>query len=365
LASFAFFRFVTGAGIGGEYSAVNSAIDELIPARFRGRVDLLVNGSFWLGAAGGSAATLLILDPAIFSPNLGWRLGFAIGPVIGLVIIYLRRFIPESPRWLLTHGKLAEAEATVGDLEMAAFGNDLPRRSADEPGLTIHPRRAFGLDIALRTILTGYRSRSCLALGLMTAQAFMYNAIFFTYALVLSRYYAVKPEHTGIYLFPLALGNFAGPLVLGRFFDTVGRRAMIGASFAIAGFLLLLTGWLFAADRLTSFSQLALWILMFFFASAAASSAYLTVSEVFPLEIRALAIAIFYSAGTAVGGVVAPWFFGKLIDTGSREMLFWGYSVAAALMVGAAVLEVALGVDAERCSLEEIAAPLSSLRVED
>jgi MFS family permease len=360
LASFAAFRFVTGAGIGGEYSAVNSAIDELIPARVRGQVDLIINGSFWLGAAVGSAATLVMLDPAVFRPNLGWRLGFAIGPAIGLAIIYLRRFIPESPRWLLTHGRLAEAEAIVRRLEARASKHRPSEELPVELPLTIRPIAHFGLNVAVRTIVIQYRARAFLGFGLMTAQAFTYNAIFFTYALVLHRYYSVPPQRAGLYLLPFALGNFCGPLCLGRFFDSVGRRPLIAGSFAISGAILMLTGWLFSNDLLTSFSQVALWTLMFFFASAAASSAYLTVSELFPLELRALAIAIFYAVGTAIGGIGGPWFFGFLIDTGSRRMLFFGYTLSAALMMAAAALEVLLGVDAERRSLEEIAAPLSS-----
>ena len=362
MASIALFRFITGAGIGGEYSAVNSAIDELIPARVRGRVGLMINGSFWLGAAAGSALTRVVLDPAIFPPNLGWRLGFAIGPLAGLVIIYMRRFIPESPRWLLTHGRLSEAERTLGELEGAIFSYQPPEDPCAEPWLKIFPRRHFGLNIALRTIWTEYRARAFLSLGLMAAQAFMYNGIFFTYALVLNRYYAVPAQSAGLYLLPFALGNFCGPLLLGRLFDTVGRRPMIAATYAASAIILTLTGWLFANHLLTGFSQVALWTLMFFFASAAASSAYLTVSELFPVELRALAIAIFYAGGTAAGGIGGPWFFGFLIDSGSRRMLFFGYAAAAALMFAAAVLEVALGVDAEGRSLEDIAAPLSSAR---
>lgn len=362
LASFSIFRFVTGAGIGGEYSAVNSAIDELIPARYRGRVDLMINGSFWLGAAAGAASTLVILDPSIFARDVGWRLGFAIGPAIGLAILMIRKFIPESPRWLLIHGRTDEAETTVSRIETAVTRKTGHRLSdpSFELALAIRPQMRFGLADTIRTLAFKYRRRSILGLSLMIAQAFMYNAIFFTYALVLNRYYSVAPESTGFYLFPFALSNFLGPVVIGPLFDTIGRRQMIAGTFAVSASLLVLTGWLFLHGQLSAFDQVALWTAIFFFASPAASSAYLTVSEVFPLEIRALAIAIFYSAGTAFGGIVAPWFFGALIDSGSRAMLSFGYSVAATLMFAAAVLEIILGVAAEQVSLEQIAAPLST-----
>ncbi len=357
--SFALFRFMTGAGIGGEYSAVNSAIDELIPAEYRGQTDLAINGSFWLGAALGSLSTLITLNPAIFRINLGWRIGFGIGPLVGLAILYVRRFVPESPRWLLTHGRIDEAEEVVREIERHAGAAH--RIASTLPALRIRRRRHFGLEVIFEALLHRYRSRSVVGLVLMASQAFVYNAIFFTYALVLSRYYAVRPDATGLYLLPFAISNFIGPLVLGRFFDTIGRRQMICVTYALSAAVLALTGWLFMRNMLTSLTLASLWTILFFFASPAASAAYLTVSEVFPLEIRALAIAVFYSAGTAVGGIVAPWFFGRLIDTGSRGALFAGYLTAVALMLAAAIVELAYGISAERKSLEEVAAPLSSI----
>jgi MFS family permease len=361
LASFAIFRSLTGAGIGGEYSAVNSAIDELIPARFRGRIDLMINGSFWLGALAGSASTALILNPKIFAVDVGWRLGFAVGAMIGLVILFLRRFIPESPRWLFTHGQRDKAEKIVREFEEElGVAEKPPAGSGLGDPLRIIERHKFGLEVILRPLVAEYRKRSILGLTLMAAQAFLYNAIFFTYALVLNRYYAVPASLTGLYLMPFALANFLGPISLGHFFDTIGRRQMIAFTFAVAALVLVVTGYLFARGVLSAASQTALWSLMFFFASSAASSAYLTVSEIFPLEIRALAIAIFYSVGTAVGGIVAPWFFGFLIDTGARGALYIGYLIAAALMLCAAGVELKLGIAAERMSLEHIAKPLSA-----
>jgi MFS family permease len=360
--SFALFRFITGAGIGGEYAAINSAIDELIPARLRGRVDIIINGSFWIGAGVGSAATLVMLDRAIFAADVGWRLGCAIGAVLGLGILLVRGFVPESPRWLITHGKGAEAERTLKGIEATVRAEAHHRLTAVDPAaaIVVHPHTSFGFGIIVHTMLGRYWRRALVGFALMVAQAFLYNSIFFTYALVLTRFYDVPAPDTGLYLLPFAIGNFIGVLALGPFFDTIGRKQMIAGTYIVSAVLLIVTGWLFATGQLSVTSQTALWTVIFFVASPAASSAYLTVSELFPLETRALAIAFFFSIGTAAGGVVAPWLFGTLIGTGSVWNLFYGYLLAAALMLAAAIIEIVFGVAAERKSLEQIAAPLSS-----
>jgi MFS family permease len=359
-ASYAFFRALTGAGIGGEYAAINSAIDELIPARVRGRVDLMINGSYWVGAALGSTATLVLLNPRWVPVWLGWRCAFGIGATLGLVVIFFRRWIPESPRWLMIHGRDAEAERIVSEIEhkFTAHPELLPEHNA--PPTRIRTRAHTPWLQIWNAIIHEYRRRSVLGFVLMLTQAFFYNAIFFTYALVLMRFYSVPAKNVGAYLLPFALGNALGPLFLGHLFDTVGRKQMISATYGLAGVLLALTAWLFYAGLLTAKTQTLAWTIIFFIASAAASSAYLTVSEIFPLEIRALAIAIFYAIGTLTGGVGAPLLFGWIIGMGSSTALFLGYLVAAALMVFGAVVEAWIGVPAERRSLEHIAAPLSS-----
>jgi MFS family permease len=359
-ASYAFFRAITGAGIGGEYAAINSAIDELIPARVRGRVDLMINGSYWLGAALGSTATIVLLNPRWLPVWLGWRCAFGIGATLGLVIIFFRRWIPESPRWLMIHGRNAEAEQIVGEVErtIATHPETLPKHEA--PPTRIHTRTHTPWREIWNAIVHEHRRRSLLSFVLMLTQAFFYNAIFFTYALVLMRFYAVPAKDVGGYLLPFALGNVFGPLLLGHLFDTIGRKKMITATYGLAGILLAVTAWLFQAGMLTAQTQTLAWTVIFFIASAAASSAYLTVSEIFPLEIRALAIAIFYAIGTLVGGVGAPVLFGWIIGTGSITALFIGYLVAAALMIFGALVEAWIGVSAERRSLEHVAAPLSS-----
>jgi MFS family permease len=361
--SYAFFRAVTGAGIGGEYAAINSAIDELIPARVRGRVDLIINGSYWVGAALGAAATLVLLDPRRIPIWLGWRCAFGIGAMLGLIVIFFRRWIPESPRWLMIHGRNDEAERIVSDVERKIMGSNAA--GITDPGYSAAPTR-----IRTRThtvwheiwdaIVHEHRRRSFLGFVLMLTQAFFYNAIFFTYALVLMRFYNVPEQNVGSYLLPFALGNVLGPLLLGHLFDTIGRKKMITVTYGLAGILLALTGWFFHAGVLTAQTQTLAWTIIFFIASAAASSAYLTVSEIFPLEIRALAIAIFYAIGTLAGGVGAPLLFAWIIGTGSITGLFIGYLVAAALMIFGAVIEAWIGVPAERRSLEDVAAPLSS-----
>jgi MFS family permease len=362
--SLALLRALTGAGIGGEYAAVNSAIDELVPARLRGRIDLAINGTYWLGTVVGSTLTLILLDRRILPHAVGWRLVFLLGGVLGTAILLVRNHIPESPRWLLLHGRPREADAVVSGIE-AAVTESLSRgvrTGASAPCLP-HPGPASQLEAkgrvtlgwVARVLLRRHPRRTLLGMSLMIAQAFAYNGIFFTFALVLVRFYGVSADRVGLYLIPFALGNLLGPVVLGHFFDTVGRRPMIASTYAISGILLCLTGYGMARGWWSAASQTALWCLVFFVLSAAASSAYLTVSELFPVELRGIAIALFYAAGTAAGGVVAPVLFGALVQTGSPSRVFLGYVVGAALMIGAGIVEAILGVEAEGKSLEHLA----------
>jgi MFS family permease len=360
---FAICRFFTGIGIGGEYAAINSAIDELIPARVRGRVNLAINGSFWIGAALGAVLSLVLLDARVLGPQQGWRAGFLLGAVLAVAILLVRRHVPESPRWLLAHGRADEAERIVAEIEASVRAER--QEPIEEPpahgGVTFTRMRVPTLAEVAHVLLRRYPQRSLVVLALMVSQAFFYNAIFFTYALVLTRFYAVDPAQVGLYIFPFAAGNVLGPLLLGPLFDRIGRRVMIAATYALSGVSLLLTGVGFVLGVFDATTHTLAWSAVFFLASAAASSAYLTVSEVFPLEMRALSISIFYAVGTGVGGFAAPALFGALIETGSRANVFIGYTIGSVLVLVAAVIAWRYAVDAERKPLEQIAPPLGRL----
>ncbi len=353
-ATFALFRFFTGAGIGGEYSAINAAIDELLPARVRGRADLAINGTYWLGAALGAFGTLVLLDQALVPRWLGWRLCFGLGAVLGLVILFTRRHLPESPRWLIMHGRLPEAEETVRAIERKIAGQG--RELAPPHGLArVDTNADTSWRHILRVLFVEHRRRAILGFVLMVAQAFAYNGVFFTYPLVLGRFYDVPPGDIGLFLVPFSIGNMCGALLLGPLFDILGRRFMISTTYALTGVLLAVTGVVFARTGLGSAGLTAMWCLVFFVASAAASSAYLTVSELFPVELRGMAIAVFYSIGTGAGGVLAPALFGALVGTGSRDGVLSGYLLGAALMIVAGGVAAFLALPAEQRSLEQIA----------
>ncbi|MEU7739731.1 MFS transporter [Nonomuraea sp. NPDC049158] len=350
---FFLFRFMTGFGIGGEYAAINSAIDELIPSAHRGRIDIIINGSYWLGAAGGALLTVPLLND--LPVNIGWRVAFGLGVVLGLAILLVRRHVPESPRWLFIHGRGQEAEEIVDDIERQV-GGDLPE---PEQSMTIHQRKSIGFVRIAHTMVALYPKRTVLGLSLFIGQAFLYNAITFGYAQILSTFFKID-THTGYYFAVIAVGNFLGPLLLGRLFDTVGRIPMISATYIGSGLLLLGTAWLFNQGMLTAVTLTACWSVVLFVASAGASSAYLTVSEIFPMETRAMAIAFFFAIGTAAGGIAGPLVFAHLVETGVPGDTALAFSIGAIIMIMAGLVELFLGVKAERKGLEEIATPLTA-----
>jgi MFS family permease len=355
------FRFVAGLGIGGEYSAINSAIDELIPGKYRGRVDLAINGTYWAGAMIGAVGSFYLLNTERFNQDLGWRIAFFIGPVLGLIIIYLRRHIPESPRWMVTHGKSEEAEAIVAGIEndVRAQGKELPKLD-DSQAWWIKAHEGISAKQLAYVFFKLYPSRTFLGLTLMITQSFLYNAIFFTSSLVLQNFYGKTSSSAALYFFPFAAGNLLGPLLLGHLFDTVGRRKMIGGSYSLAAIVLFVSALLFNAGTLSAGTHTALWCLSFFFASAGASAGYLTVSEIFPLEVRGQAISYFFSIAQCFGAL-GPVIFGALIGDGTaRGPLFWGYVMASVIMLFGGLVAFKFGVDAEGKALEDIAPPLSS-----
>jgi MFS family permease len=359
---FLLFRFVAGMGIGGEYAAIHSAIDELIPARYRGRVDLAVSGTYWFGAILGSLGEYVLLNPRLLPPDLGWRLGFLIGPLIGVGIWGLRRTLPESPRWQLMHGQAEEAERTVARIEREVGGR-LPKVDESEY-IEVRPSGPVSFAQVARTLFREYPKRSVLGATLMISQSFLYNAIFFTYGLVLKHFYGVADHEVPKYFFAFAAGNLLGPLLIGRLFDTVGRKRMIASTYMTSGALLAFSGYLFQLGVLTAVTQTLLWSVIFFIASAAASSGYLTVSEIFPMELRAQAIALFFAIAQVFGSL-GPTIFGSLIGDQAhpdRGRLFVAYLIAAGVMIFAGVVAAFWGVRAERTSLEDVAAPLSAVR---
>ncbi|PVE11927.1 MFS transporter [Streptomyces scopuliridis] len=356
------FRFLTGFGIGGEYAAINSAIDELIPSAYRGRVDLIINGSYWLGAVGGSLLSILMLNTELFPENLGWRLAFGLGFVLGLVILLVRRHVPESPRWQLIHGYGEEAEKLVDSVERSIEAEKHGKLPPPAGEITIHERKSIGFGLIARTVFRRYPKRAVLSLSLFIGQAFLYNAITFGFGAILTTFFGVGTGHTGYYFAVIAAGNFVGPLLLGRLFDTVGRRIMISGTYLLSGVLLFATAWLFDRGSLTATTLTACWCVVLFFASAGASSAYLTVSEIFPMETRAMAIAFFYALGTAAGGISGPLVFADLTASGVVGDTALAFRIGAGLMCAAGLVAAFLAVRAEGRSLEDIATPLSTVK---
>src|SRR5579863_9371325 len=353
-------RFIAGLGIGGEYAAINSAIDEMMPAHYRGRVDIGVNGTYWAGSILGTFATLLFLN--LMPVPLGWHLAFLLGPVLAVVILFVRRNLPESPRWLITHGRHEKAEEVCKGIEEEAqrAGQRLVPVD-DTAAIQIVPEKLYGYLTLLRVVFQQYPKRAILGASLMITQSFLYNAIFFTYAIVLTKFYHVDAKTVPFYGIAFAVGNLSGPLLLGKLFDTLGRKKMIAGTYILSGILLAISAFLFDVGALNPLTQTIAWVIIFFFASDGASSGYLTVSEIFPIEIRAEAIAVFFAIAQ-IAGAMGPLLYGALIGNASSNTgLFIGYLIGAGIMILGGLVEVFFGINAEDQSLEAVAQPLSAV----
>ena len=353
-------RFVAGLGIGGEYAAINSAIDEMMPSHYRGRVDIGINGTYWAGSILGTLGSLLFLN--LIPVPLGWHLAFLLGPVLALVILLVRRNLPESPRWLITHGRQQKAEEVISGIEDEAKKSGQTLEPVDDnAAIQIQPEKLYGYLTLLRVVFKQYPKRAVLGASLMITQSFLYNAIFFTYAIVLTKFYHVSATRVPFFGIAFAVGNLMGPLLLGKLFDTLGRKKMIAGTYILAGILLAISAWLFDIGALNATTQTIAWVIIFFFASAGASSGYLTVSEIFPIEIRAEAIAVFFAIAQ-IAGALGPLLYGALIGNASSPTgLFIGYLIGAVIMILGGIVEVLFGVDAEGQSLESVAQPLSAV----
>jgi len=357
--SFMIFRFLAGMGIGGEYSAINSAIDELVPARVRGRVALAINSSWWLGTAAAAGLTYFLLN--VLQPSLGWRLGFLLGAVLAIGILFVRNAVPESPRWLLTHGRADEAEEVVQQIEAEVQKTHPNLPEPEGEPIEIEQRRSIGFVALARHVAKEYPDRGVLGFALMSSQAVLYNATLFGMVTLLTTFYGASKTAAPLYIIPFAVGNLLGPWILGPLFDTIGRKVMITSTYVVSGAILLVTAYLFHQKVLSAMTLTICWSICFFFASAGASAAYLTVSEIFPMETRAMAIALFYAIGTGIA-IAAPWTFGKLIQSGSYYEVTLAFVIGGVIMILGGVVEALLGVDAERKSLEQVAAPITAVR---
>ncbi len=359
-------RYFTGVSVGGEYSSIFAAIDELIPPSIRGRADLIIDGTWHLGSTISSLLTYLTLNSFPEYQELTLRFLFILGVLLCLPVLYMRRNIPESPRWLLYRGKYKDALNIVGKIELKCKSKRYNSYSEDGEYVSLIDEYRDLKNIEntnlpeisfkeiLYTLVCKHRIRFFYALILMASQAFFYNGIFYTYTLVLQNFYSITKESVGLYLIPLSCASFLGPIFFGNLFDSWSRRKMIALTFIGSGLLLTITSLNFLYTYYNFVVQQILWFFTFLVASPAASSAHLTVSEIFPIEMRSQAMAIFFSFGLGIGGVCSPYIFSSFVKYDNRNTIFISYMIAAVIMILAGIFGFFKGVDAENKPLEQI-----------